>query len=94
MLIKILPQVIFLFKKKEKIPNENINKTKDTKNIGTTEKEGLHEISNDDKKNLQDLITSNIVEVENLTNKVNTNIIEEIFNENLEAIVNEIEKYK
>lgn len=50
------------------------------------------EITNDEKKKLEEIITTNIIEIANVTNKVNNTIIQEIFSENIDIIVNEIEK--
>lgn len=50
------------------------------------------DISNDEKKKLEEILTTNIVEVANVTNKVNNSVIEEIFSENIDVIINEIEK--
>ena len=58
----------------------------------STAQDNIQELSNDEKKKLEDIINSNIVEVGNITNKVSNSIIEEIFSENIDVIVNEIEK--
>lgn len=50
------------------------------------------DLSNDEKKKLEEILTTNIVEVANITNKVSNSVIEEIFSENIDVIINEIEK--
>lgn len=50
------------------------------------------EISNEEKKKLDEILTSNIVEIANQTNKVSNTVIEEIFSENIDFIINEIER--
>ena len=50
-------------------------------------------ISNEEQKQLDDLLSSNVQEIQNpRIQRVNTSIIEEIFSENLDTIVQEIEK--
>ena len=50
-------------------------------------------VSNEEQKLLEDLLNSNIKEISNPGfQRINTNVIEEIFSENLDTIVQEIEK--
>lgn len=52
------------------------------------------ELSNEERKKLDEIITSNIVEIDhNGNNKVSNAVIQEIFSENIDVIVNEIERY-
>ena len=75
---------------------------KKEENTGTnlqnqTESAAAITISNDEKKILQDIISTNIKEISggNINyHRINTNVMEEIFSENVEAIVSEIQKYE
>ena len=49
-------------------------------------------VSNEEQKQLNDLLSTNVKQINPKLLKVNTNIIEEIFSENLDTIVQEIEK--
>lgn len=54
-------------------------------------------ISNDEKNKLEEIILTNVQEVSSQNRKfqkVNTSVIEEIFNDNIESIINEIDKFE
>lgn len=81
-------------KEKERRETVNIREIKDNKD---PKENKVQEISNDERKKLDELLSSNIVEVKQETNKfhrVSTSVIEEIFSENIESIINEIDKYE
>jgi len=75
--------------KKEEITSTNLQ--------NQTESAASITISNDEKKILQEIISTNIKEISegNLNyHRINTNVMEEIFSENVEAIISEIQKYE
>ena len=95
--------LIDLLKKKGLVDDSKLDKDKDKdkdreinkKTNQEKEKDSNNnnaEISLNEKKKLDEIISSNIVEVNNNNNKINNNIIEEIFTENLDEIINEIDK--
>ncbi len=67
------------------------------KDSGNKDSQQLQAITTEEKKKLDELLSSNIVQVTSETNKfhrVSTSVIEEIFSENIESIINEIDKYE
>jgi len=93
--------------KKKKVIEENknqkpvtvINPTNLKSNLTSVdakkeEKEEVINISAEDQKKLDEVINSNVMQVENKLQKIKSSVIEDIFSENLENIISEIEKFE
>jgi hypothetical protein len=64
-------------------------------NLSTNTNISSTNITNEEKKKLEEIISTNIVANENKnSNRINTSVIEEIFSENIESILQEIDKYE
>jgi hypothetical protein len=62
-----------------------------------TESAASISISNDEKKILEEILSTNIQEISGANinyHRINTSVMEEIFSENVEAIITEIQKYE
>jgi hypothetical protein len=95
-LIDLLKKKNLISSEKEKERRETLTvNIKDTKESKETK---VQEITLEEKKKLDELLSSNIVEVKqdanNKFHRVSTSVIEEIFSENIESIINEIDKYE
>jgi hypothetical protein len=94
--------LIELLKKKNLIEDKDKEQTRKktvTAKDSQKDKEDTQsvQISNEEKKKLDEIINTNIIEISNKNlnfQRINTTVIEEIFSDNVDAIISEIEKFE
>jgi hypothetical protein len=86
--------LIDLMKKKNLI-SESSNRRGTLTNVAASKKTAEStQISNEDKTKLDEMLNKNIVEIGQGFKRINTSVIEDIFSENMEVILSEIDKFE
>jgi hypothetical protein len=87
--------LIDLMKKKNLI-SESSNRRTTVSNVSTSKKttEATNAISNEEKTKLDEMLNKNIVGIGDGFKRINTSVIEDIFSENMEVILSEIDKFE
>jgi hypothetical protein len=87
--------LIDLMKKKNLI-SDSSNRRATVSNVSTSKKttEATNSISNEDKTKLDEMLNKNIVGIGEGFKRINTSVIEDIFSQNMQGILSEIDKFE